>query len=141
MNSHTGGRIKVSSEIARGPTRKIAPPAAHQLPKAPAVRHAVAARVIDQDTHKPVSGAAFEVLDAAGTVVRKGQTDWQGTVYHEVATEGTYTVRIVGPAFDEPSLVIAEKPGPGFDERSLKIVEQPAARPPGFDVGSLRFVA
>lgn len=142
MNSHISGRLGVLSIIARGPEKRSSPPATPQAPLSPTIKYAIAARVIDQDTQEPVSGAEFEVLDDARTVLKKGQTDWQGTIYHEVATAGTYTVRIIGPpSFDEASLKIAEQPSPGFDVASLKIVEAPPPQPPSFDVGSLRFVA
>ncbi len=143
MDSHSGGKQKVnggSHGIARGPEMRAAPPPKSQAPLAPMLKHAIAARVIDQDTQLPVSGAGFEILDEAKTVVKKGQTDWQGVVYHEVPTAGAYTIKIIGPAFDEPSLRIVEKPSPGFDNGSLKFVVAPPPRPPGFDAGSLKFV-
>jgi hypothetical protein len=53
---------------------------------------------VDDETDRPVSSARYEVVDAQGTVIAQGRTDWQGGVRHRVPSLGQYTVRIVADA-------------------------------------------
>jgi hypothetical protein len=93
VNSNTGGKISGKKDIARGPQQKAAPAAKKDGP-AKEGDQVVFARIVDEKTQQPISGAKYEVVDEKGTVLAQGKTDWQGTVRHNVAKAGNYTVRV-----------------------------------------------
>jgi hypothetical protein len=92
VNSQTGSKPK-SSAVARGTPPKPSPPPPGP-PLAPGNSFVVSAKLVDKTTKKPVSGLKYEVLDSRGAVRAAGQTDWQGTVFHEFPEGGSYEIKL-----------------------------------------------
>ena len=94
MNSTIGIR-RISAGTGRGGTPKLSLPAPKRtLPGQPPASHLVFARLVEEDTGKPLSGAAWEIVDAQGKAVAAGKTDFTGVVRHDVKIAGKYTVRL-----------------------------------------------
>ena len=93
MNSQTGAKPKGGGGIARG-VPPGPPPPPPGPPLAPGSGFVVSARIIDRSTSKPVSGVRYSVVDSTGATRAVGQTDWQGTVHHELPAGGKYEIRI-----------------------------------------------
>jgi len=93
VDSSTGGGMKKGGPPARGTAPKGAARPSQAGP-AGAGAQEVVARVVDDASGEPVSGALYEVVSPDGTVVASGKTDWQGVVRQRVEGPGGYEVRV-----------------------------------------------
>lgn len=58
-------------------------------------RNVVHARIVDEESGRPIRGAHYEVVGPQGQVVARGVTETYGEVHHAVDGLGTYTIRVV----------------------------------------------
>ncbi len=111
MDSNIGGKVPRKQLIARGsPPKAAVRPPAQPLPGEKPPSHIVFARIIDEDTGKPIPRACYEVVDDQGKVVAAGETDHTGTVHHDVHKAGRYHVRLAEePKGPPPKKDLGEK--------------------------------
>jgi uncharacterized surface anchored protein len=111
MNSITTGHRRTVAYSGRITPKANLPMPQRELRGPAAAANLVLARLVDDETGKPISGAGYELLDADGKVVAVGRTDYTGVVRHEVRKVGRYQVRLTEEAAPEKKPLPADSPG------------------------------